>query len=157
MKRVLPFAILGGAALISLIIVSIVRVSGASMQPNVHDGYYLMDKISYVLRRPARGEIVIFHSPVNDKFFGKRIIGLPNEKVITSGGEIVIYNNSYPQGFRLNESYLPCSWIGDPICRVYDLDNQDYLVLGDNRGVSFDSRAFGPIDGDDIVARLLTW
>ena len=64
-------------------------VSGDSMVPTFHDGEYLIvDELSYSLRDPLRGEVVIFRYP-NDrsKYFIKRIIGLSGETVLVENGE----------------------------------------------------------------------
>ena len=59
-------------------------VNGNSMSPTFENGQYLIiDELSYYLREPARGEVVVFRYPKNPKtFFIKRLIGLPGETVI---------------------------------------------------------------------------
>ena len=61
-------------------------VKGASMEPNFFDSEYLIiDELSYRMRVPERGEIVVFRYPRDPKeFFIKRIIGLPGETVEVS-------------------------------------------------------------------------
>jgi len=81
-------------------------VQGASMEPNFFNHEYLIiDELSYRLRAPERGEIVVFHYP-NDpsQYFIKRVIGLPGETVEIAGGNVKIYNGQYPNGKVLDET-----------------------------------------------------
>ncbi|MBL8057523.1 MAG: signal peptidase I, partial [Anaerolineales bacterium] len=63
------------------------RVEGDSMQPTMHPNeYVLIDKLSYMLGQPQRGDIVVFHYPFGtERDFIKRIIGLPGETVAVAG------------------------------------------------------------------------
>ncbi len=139
-------------------------VSGRSMEPNFSSGdYLLIDEISYRYRTPQRGEVVVFRSPTDNKsFFIKRIIGLPNERVVVKDNKITIYNQEHPDGFTLNESYLN-SIYDNQINQYSNLDmvlgDNQYFVLGDNRNESFDSRAWGPLQKSAIIGlvRLRLW
>jgi len=148
---------------ISLIIIVPIRVyvvqpfivEGASMQPNFEDGQYLIiDEISYRFNSPQRGDVAIFHPPTDSKtYYIKRVIGLPGETVELREGNIYIYNDEYPEGFRLNESnYLIKSRITQ-IGKTSLKDNEYYLV-GDNRDNSLDSRRFGPVKIDNIKGKV---
>lgn len=135
-------------------------VSGASMEPNFDNGNYLIiDELSYRFRQPERGEVVVFRYPNNPSiFYIKRIIGLPGEKVVVENGAVKILNKDYPSGLLLDENYLPkdIKTIGD-ISRP--LNENQYFVLGDNRGHSYDSRSWGPISRDNIIGlvKLRLW
>jgi len=131
-------------------------VKGASMEPNYDDGQYLIiDELSYKLREPSRGEVVVFRYPANTKeFFIKRIIGLPGETVDLSGQNITIKNKENPDGFVLDESgYLrqPANYEDYKTT----LRNDEFFVMGDNRSASLDSRRFGPVQKKYFVGR--TW
>ena len=129
-------------------------VKGASMEPNFYDHEYLIiDEISYRFNEPQRGDIVVFKYPLDDKqFFIKRVIGLPGETVK------IKENSVYINDTKLNESYLdinietflPLRGYGD-----ITLSDDEYFLLGDNRGQSFDSRSFGPVKKSLIIGR--TW
>ncbi len=129
-------------------------VKGASMQPNFHEKEYLIiDELSYRFREPVREEVIVFRFPEDPKeYFLKRIIGLPGETVKISGGKLYIYNNENPEGFELDENYLPEDFVteGD---RIFKIGENQVFVLGDNRANSLDSRRFGPIDKSLVVGR----
>ena len=68
----------------------------------------LTDELTYRIRLPERGEVVVFHD-VSDysTYLIKRVIGLPGERVVIKNNTITIYNKQNPGGLLLNESYLP--------------------------------------------------
>lgn len=130
-------------------------VRGASMEPNFDDGEYLIvDQLSYRLRAPARGEVVVFRFPLREsQFFIKRIVGLPRETVIVENGRVVIQNAEHPQGVVLDEStYLPDSLRTGGQVQLHLEENQ-YFVLGDNRAASSDSRSWGVLPKNDLIGR----
>ncbi|MBI2100328.1 MAG: signal peptidase I [Candidatus Vogelbacteria bacterium] len=147
-------------ALITLIIVVPIRtyvaqpfvVSGASMDPTFEHGQYLIiDELSYYLRQPTRGEVVVFRYPKDpSKHFIKRIIGLPGETVIVKNNEVDIKKGN--ETMRLNEPYVHNSFSGNV---ELVLGPNDYFVMGDNRSVSLDSRAWGALPEKLITGRVL--
>lgn len=130
-------------------------VKGASMEPNFLDHEYLIvDELSYRLRVPERGEVIVFKNPNNQQeYFLKRIIGLPGERVKVSDGRVTVYNGDYPEGVTIEESYLPKDLLTAGDNQVVTLGADEYFVLGDNRSNSFDSRRFGSVKKDLIVGR----
>lgn len=130
-------------------------VRGQSMEPNFHQGDYLIiDELSYQFRAPQRGEVIVFKYPQDPtQRYIKRIIGLPGETVKIKSGQVSIYKNGQIQ--TLDElTYLPQSTqtLGD---MEITLDNNDYFVLGDNRPVSSDSRRWGVLPEENIIGRVL--
>lgn len=128
------------------------RVKGDSMLPNFSSGELLLtEKVSYRFGDPARGDVIVFRAPGQANVdFIKRVIGLSGETVKIEDGNISI------NGKKLSEPYETQSTGGN--IEVTLLENQ-YLVLGDNRGFSSDSRSFGPIDKKSIRGRawLVYW
>lgn len=129
-------------------------VKGASMEPNFYDHEYLIiDELSYRLRAPARGEVVVFKYPAQSReYFLKRIIGLPGERVRVADGRLTIYNAAHPEGVVIAEAYLPPD-LPTQGEQIITIGPDQYFVLGDNRGNSFDSRRIGPVDRSAIVGR----
>lgn len=135
------------------------QVRGASMEPNFYDGEYILtDKISYRFSDPKRGDVVIFKAPTNpDVDFIKRIIALPGEKIEIINNNIKIYNESNPQGFTLSEPYK----IMEPIAggsfiregKIVEVPADRYIVFGDNRTHSFDSREWGAVEKKSIIGK----
>lgn len=129
-------------------------VKGASMEPTFLDHEYLIiDEISYRVRAPERGEVIVFRYPENPtEYFLKRIIGLPGERVSIENGKVTIFNAAHPEGVEVHESYLPAD-LETSGEKVTVLGPDQYFVMGDNRNNSYDSRRFGPIDKSAIVGR----
>lgn len=130
------------------------KIKGDSMQPNFPDGEYLItDKLTYRFREPQRGEVIVFEAPGGDgEEFIKRIIGLPNEKVGLKDGKVLI------NGRLLDESYLAQTLVtgGSTFLRdgeEVSVPEGHYLVLGDNRPASSDSRTWGFVAKDKITGR----
>jgi len=137
-------------------------VSGPSMLPNFKDrDYLIVDRITYRFSEPQRGDVIVLRYPKDpSQYFIKRLIGLPGDKVCFTQGQVYIYNDKYPDGLKLNESYLPSGTetMGQPSCSAVSsqrpLGSNEYYVLGDNRTASSDSRAWGILPGDDIVGKV---
>lgn len=124
------------------------RVEGDSMQPTMHPNeYVLIDKLSYMLGQPQRGDIVVFHYPFGtERDFIKRIIGLPGETVAVAGGRVSV------NGQELAEPYIAA----DPrYTGAWTLGPDEFFVLGDNRNNSSDSHSWGPLKREFLIGRAL--
>ncbi|MBX4187230.1 MAG: signal peptidase I [Candidatus Doudnabacteria bacterium] len=158
--------------LIALVIIVPIRyyvfkpyiVSGSSMEPNFQNNQYLIvDELTYHLRTPKRGEVIVLHYPRNPKEdFIKRIIGLPGEKIQIDNGKVTIYNDEHKTGVTLDENYLPnqgLTYEQDPIIvggnKTVTLGKDEYFVLGDNRLASSDSRSWGILPRKNIVGKVI--
>jgi len=119
-------------------------VSGGAMNPTYANGDYLL--INKFSDKFNRYDIIVFRDPrEQNQFLIKRIIGLPNEKVEIKNGGVFI------NGKVLNEEYITKKTDSDT---SITLGNNQYFVLGDNRGKSLDSKYFGPISIDDIQGKV---
>lgn len=135
------------------------QVKGASMEPNFHDGEYILtDKISYRFSEPKRGDVVVFKAPTNpDVDFIKRIVALPGEKLKIDNNQVVIFNDEHPKGFTLSGPFE----VMEPIAggshikegKTLEVPAGNYFVFGDNRNHSFDSREWGPLPKKSIVGK----
>lgn len=132
-------------------------VDGESMSPNFHTGHYLIiDELSYRFTSPERGDVVVLRYPLQrSRFFLKRIIALPGERIVIKDGGVVIFNTENPKGMKLVEDYQ--QQITNPVGPYKDvtLGEDEYFVMGDNRGGSSDSRSWGVLPGDNITGRAL--
>ncbi len=132
-------------------------VKGASMEPNFHDGDYLIiDELSYRLREPQRGEVVVFHYPFDpSQRFIKRIIGLPGETVEIKDGKIDIVDPGGEDAI-IKEPYIDGAF---PLTLIdnmkVSLKFDEYFVMGDNRPHSFDSRKWGILEGKYLIGRVI--
>ena len=116
-----------------------VMALGTSMLPTIENWEIVrVDSEAYTLEEPERGDVVILkHGPDQPLRNAKRIIGLPGETVTISGGLV------YVDGGRLDEPYLPPGTRTASSISEYAVPESHYFVLGDNRGVSADSRHWG--------------
>ncbi len=132
------------------------------MEPNFYDHEYLIiDEISYRFSPPERGQVVVFRYPLNpQEYFIKRVIGLPGEEIEIKGGRVWVYGPDKPEGFMLQEDYLPddlltYSQSGGESGQRVSIGLGQYYVLGDNRNASKDSRSFGPVNSSFITGKVL--
>ena len=147
-------------AVIALVIVVPIRafiaqpfqVSGSSMVPTFEDrNYLIIDEISYKLGNPKRDDVVVFRFPGDPKkFYIKRIIGLPNETVDVNGVVVTIINKEHPEGFKLNQSYVQNQ---SQTINHFELKDDEYFVMGDNRSASSDSRSWGAVPKKLLIGR----
>lgn len=135
-------------------------VDGASMLPTYHNQEFLLvDKFSYLVEKPSRGDIMIFKlyenndNPYEGKHLIKRVIGLPGERVVVRNGVTTIYNKEHPEGFVLHEPYVVYKDTQKDV--ELTLDEHHYFMMGDNRAQSYDSRDWGPLDEENIKGQVL--
>jgi signal peptidase I len=130
------------------------------MLPTYHsEEFLLVDKLSYLLHKPKRGDVMIFklyennNNPYEGKHLIKRVIGLPGDHVVVTNGITTIYNKENPKGFVIDESYI----IYKDLHKNADvtLDDHHYFMMGDNRAQSYDSRDWGPLDEVNIKGQVL--
>jgi signal peptidase I len=126
-------------ALISVLFAVPAVVAGDSMRPTLRPGdRLLVDRFTLRLRPPRRGELVVALPKLRPELWiVKRVVGLPGESVELRGDLLSI--NGHP----LAEPYLAngAAQIGR---FSWQLGRSEYLLLGDNRAESDDSRLYGP-------------
>ncbi|MCD6359572.1 MAG: signal peptidase I [Armatimonadetes bacterium] len=131
---------------------SVVRlgyVFSGSMEPTLQVGdYYLLRLDAYNRHGPRRGDIIVYIGPEGDPYI-KRVVAVPGDRVTMVGG--VVYLN----GRRLREPYLKEPPLPGPV-REGTVPDDGYLVLGDNRNLSADSRDMGFIPRSAIMGRAVS-
>ena len=134
------------ALLINFFLAQSTYVHGQSMEPNLHtDQRLIVEKVSYRLHPPWRGDIVVIDLDTSQVPLIKRVIGLPGERIEIRNNQVFI------DGIMLQEDYLT-----DVVQRDYgpvEVSAGHVFVMGDNRGASNDSRRFGTVPLDRIVGR----
>lgn len=130
------------AVLVSLFLTRVVLVNAmvpsSSMEMLISPGDRLFgNRLTYKTKDPARFDVVIFKYPVDEEEnYIKRVIGLPGETVTIENAKIYINDSETP----LEENYLPEEWLVKNDGYVFEVPEDCYLMLGDNRNVSMDAR-----------------
>ncbi|MBD2666173.1 signal peptidase I [Richelia sinica FACHB-800] len=149
-------------------------IPSGSMEPTLHGtpnqweaDKIIVDKLKYKFAKPERGDIVVF-SPTDElqkeqyqDAFIKRVIGLPGERVEIRDGKVYINDKQLEENTYLaseqrtlvdvcNSAPQP-AFLGKPEVIPPDA----YVVLGDNRGSSYDSRCWGVVPRKNIIGRAV--
>ena len=128
-------------------------VIGGSMEPTLHDGQIvLVEKITPHIH-VWRGEVLVILNPHDHKVTEiKRVVGLPNETVEmgSDGISITGVNGAHSQF----STGTPVGGTGNGTFKI-KLGPEDYMVLGDNRSKSSDSRSFGAVQQVDIIGHVI--
>ena len=143
------FAACVGIAASDAFIGSVVVVEGNSMTPNYEPGAHLYAApISTPLER---GDVVLLNDGMKD-YAVKRIVGLPGETVHLWRGSVFINRKVLIEPYLLPHTY---TFPIEPARRgaAFILGEKQYLVLGDNRPYSADSRTYGPVQRKQIKKR----
>jgi len=123
--------------LTQFIIINAVIPSGSMEDTIMTHDRLIGARFSYWFSEPERGDIVIFHYPVEeDRIYIKRVIGLPGETVRIEDGKIFINDSAEP----LKEGYLKEAWDVMNTDFTFVVPADSYLMLGDNRNWSEDAR-----------------
>jgi signal peptidase I len=159
------------AILLTMFVFQSYQVDGPSMETTLHNNDRLIvwklgrtwAKITHHTYIPGRGDVVVFTDAKLGQFgqdpekqLIKRVIGLPGDKVVVSGGVVTVYNSQNPNGFR-PDATLPYGKVipSTGVDGEWTITSGHVFVMGDNRGNSLDSRLFGPIDANKIIGKLV--
>ncbi len=150
---VLETLILSLVLFVSINVISArIRVDGASMEPTLVSGeYVIVSRLSYQLGTPERGDIIVFHFPRDpQEEYIKRIIGLPGDVVEVKNGSVFV------NGKPLVENYLQ---IKTNYAGTWRVPEGQLFVLGDNRNNSSDSHDWGTVPMEYVVGKavLVYW
>ncbi len=128
-----------------------------SMMPTLEVGDRLViEKVSYNFHLPTAGDIIVFEPPqqlqrygyAKNQAFIKRIIGLPGDTIRIEDG--IVYINDQP----LTENY-----IAEPpeyaLPTSFQVPEDQYFVMGDNRNNSNDSHVWGFLPRKNIIGRAI--
>ncbi len=129
------------------------QVDGHAMEPTLKAGeQVLVNKLAYLFHEPTRGDVVVFHYPLDpSREFIERIIGIPGDTVTITGDQVFV------DGVLLHEPYI--SQPVNPKSLPVTLGTDQFFVMGDNRPASSDSRDWGPVPRSLIIgkAMLVLW
>ena len=145
-KELIPYVVIVlVVVLIRSFLVTPVIVSGDSMVPTLNDReLLLLNKINYRLNDIKRFDIVVIR--LDNKEIIKRVIGLPGEEVLYRNNTLYIDGKEIENKYNFETEDFSLK----TICNCQRIPEDKYLVLGDNRSVSADSRIMGLIDREDI-------
>jgi signal peptidase I len=157
-------------------IVNPYRIPSSSMEPTLHcarpaqgceastSDRVLANRFIYHFRDPRRGEIVVFKTPSlalqecgSEGTFVKRVIGLPGDVWREQDGFV------YINGKRLDESYVKLGRRDTQTLTMKDIPpkgrysripNGYYLMMGDNRASSCDSRRWGLVPRKNLIGEV---
>ena len=131
-------------------------ISGSMISTLNVDDRVIGNRLAYVFSEPKRGDIIFFAYPRNEaNTYVKRIIGCPGDTFEIANGAVYINGSTEP----LSEAYtngqktkIDGEFIEAAEGKIVVPDNC-YFCLGDNRGISVDSREWGYVTRDEIYAK----
>ncbi|MDW7675789.1 MAG: signal peptidase I, partial [Bacillota bacterium] len=123
-------------------------IPSSSMEPTLQ--IYDVVLVNKLDKDIQRGDLIIFKTNKmydGDKALIKRVVGLPGENIMIKGNQLFINGEVYA------EDYLKDPNISDFGPMV--VPENEYLLLGDNRNLSYDSRYFGTIPSQQIIGKSI--
>lgn len=158
-------------------------IPSASMKPTLVEGdRVFVERLSRFYSSPKRGDVMIFYPPetqlkydpislfkrltgffCNDIAFIKRVIGVPGDKLeiirnFDGSTDVLINDIPLEEPYIMDRFEYPiCN--ENMICGPITLKNDEYFMMGDNRGHSADSRYWGILKKDRFIgrAKVLFW
>lgn len=140
------------ALLISSFIISHTRVPTESMKNTIYPGDHLIvNRIPYYYRNPKQGEIAVF--TYQGDYLIKRIIGVPGDIIDIVNNKVYVNGVPIDESYYLDQTINTYLYSGSVVAFPYQVPEDYYFMMGDNRVNSKDSRVFGPIPRKDIIAK----
>lgn len=140
-------------------------IDGDSMKNTLQNGDVVMlSRISTTFRTPKRYDIVVAYLPEEKHTVIKRVIALPKEVVfVDESGKIHVFPD-YANGeyigdeILISEAYSHTEGYRGKLGTAAEplrLSGDEFLILGDNRAISKDSRSFGPVSRNNIIGKVI--
>jgi signal peptidase I len=144
-KYILVFVVV---LLLFIFVIGLQQVIGPSMSPNFNEGDILViNKLSTKFREPRREEVIVISQ--SEKYMIKRVIGLPGDKIEFKDNKLYINDQEYKESYLKDDVITNDFKLSD--LGVDVIPENKYLVLGDNRTNSLDSRNYGLIERKNII------
>ena len=159
---------------LNIFVFTLSQVRQSSMETTLMGGDQLIvEKLSYAFGNPETGDIIVFiKDPVDPsigarfvrlyqdmaaKFFRrevntrlvKRVIGLPGDEISIRDGKVFVNGKELAEDYAQQPTYPK-----DSIQYPFTVPDGQYFVIGDNRGMSYDSRDFGCIKREQVEGRV---
>jgi signal peptidase I len=132
-----------------------VHVEGPSMYPTLDaqgQDYLIALKLPYRFSAPQRGDIIITPDPSDPSTdLIKRIVGVPGDRIASRDGKIYINERLLSEPYTNHSEHPEDTWPASG--QEVTLNSDQYFLMGDNRNHSRDSRMFGPVERDQILAQ----
>lgn len=152
------------AIIIAIIVIAVIRmflfvsfsVDGLSMDPTLEDGdRVVVNKFIYDLADVEQDDVIVFNSN-EDSAYVKRVIGVPGDNVEMVDRKVYVNGEPLQEDYVVHqgESYMDNFTLSDMDVEDGEIPEGHYLVLGDNRPISRDSRDFGLITEDAIIGEV---
>lgn len=142
------------AFFVNTFIIANSRVPSGSMENTIMTGDRVIgSRLSYHFQEPERGDVIIFRFPDDESlYYVKRIIGLPGDIVDIRNGRVYLNGSDTP----LEEPYIKEPMEIEPDLH-YEVPEDSYFMMGDNRNLSSDSRRWEHtfVKREKIVAKVL--
>lgn len=137
------------------------NVPSDSMAPGLLPGDHVAVDRFALSREPRRFEVLVFEGPGGRRLI-KRLLGLPGERVEVVDHRILVDGRPLEKGasyLLLPSPAMPAAAAVPASFGPLRLGPDEFLLLGDQRGVSLDSRVFGPVERRRIVGRafMIYW